>query len=572
MRPSFEYTTNLQYKVKALEFKVAEFESGERYLRIKADFNKQCGAKDREITRLKRKLEQARRETIGVRNNWCDTLEDIMQEHAAELKEKDSHIKALEDRNLEVERQRDEALDKLRDKRTEWYDALSELEEERGKNKKLLAQVNRDFENSSLPSSMKIAHKKIPNSREMTGKKPGGQLGHEGHGRKRHTPTKCYEIPAPDEYVDNPDYEPTGNIIRRQRVGISVITTVTEYHTQEYRNVKNGRLVHADFPDGYANDVNYDGSIKALAFLLCNECNVSHEKAMLLLSQLTGGELEISKGMVNGLIEEFSAKTGSEQKQSMETILSSPIMNVDFTNANVNGKSAQVLICAAPDTAAALFIAREHKGHEGVKGTPVEAYQGIMVHDHDRTFYGYGTAHQECMQHNCRYLKGSMENENELTWNTQMTDLVREMLHYRNSLGKNDELDKDIVKLFEDRYDEILETAKKEYEYEPPSKYYKEGFNLYIRLKEYKENELLFLHDKRVPANNSLCERLARLYKRKQKQAMAMRSFSSLGYLCNSMSVLYTLRMTGKNTYEQVTEIFNRPRPPKEKTETQAQQ
>ncbi|MEZ3444668.1 MAG: hypothetical protein K1W30_05960 [Lachnospiraceae bacterium] len=35
-----------------------------------------------------------------------------------------------------------------------------------------------------------------------------------------------------------------------------------------------------------------------------------------------------------------------------------------------------------------------------------------------------------------------------------------------------------------------------------------------------KENELLFLHDKRVPANNSLCERLARVYKRKQKQAV----------------------------------------------------
>lgn len=28
------------------------------------------------------------------------------------------------------------------------------------------------------------------------------------------------------------------------------------------------------------------------------------------------------------------------------------------------------------------------------------------------------------------------------------------------------------------------------------------------------QNELLFLHDMRVPANNSLCERLARVYKR----------------------------------------------------------
>jgi len=42
-----------------------------------------------------------------------------------------------------------------------------------------------------------------------------------------------------------------------------------------------------------------------------------------------------------------------------------------------------------------------------------------------------------------------------------------------------------------------------------------------VRLREFKESELLFLHDKRVPANNSLCERLARVYKRKQKQVWA---------------------------------------------------
>ena len=97
------------------------------------------------------------------------------------------------------------------------------------------------------------------------------------------------------------------------------------------------------------------------------------------------------------------------------------------------------------------------------------------------------------------------------------------MLHYRNGLG-TDELDPKTVEDFEKRYDDIPLEAQKEYEDEPPGDYYREGYNLYLRLVKYKESELRFLHDKSVPSNNSLAERLARIYKRKQKQAMVFRS------------------------------------------------
>lgn len=114
---------------------------------------------------------------------------------------------------------------------------------------------------------------------------------------------------------------------------------------------------------------------------------------------------------------------------------------------------------------------------------------------------------------------------------------------------------------FEAEYDAILEKAGREYEDEPPSDYYREGYLLYKRLSEYKENQLLFLHDPRVPANNSLSERLARNYKRKQKQAIVIRSDDSLGFLCESMSVMYMLKAENKSVYEEITKIFNRERP-----------
>ena len=66
-------------------------------------------------------------------------------------------------------------------------------------------------------------------------------------------------------------------------------------------------------------------------------------------------------------------------------MLLSPVMHTDCTNARENGKSCQVYVYATPD-GKALYFAREKKGHEGVKGTVTEDYQGILVHDHDITF------------------------------------------------------------------------------------------------------------------------------------------------------------------------------------------
>ena len=133
------------------------------------------------------------------------------------------------------------------------------------------------------------------------------------------------------------------------------------------------------------------------------------------------------------------------------------------------------------------------KGHEGVKGTVTEDYRGILVHDHEITYYKYGSAHQECLAHVQRYLKDSMENEPSLTRNRKMRALIREMIHYRNEHADDAHLDPKIVSDFEGKYQEILEKAKEEYILHEPSPYYRDGYNLYHRMQEYKTQHLLFL-------------------------------------------------------------------------------
>lgn len=557
----FEYTSALQYKVKSQAQQIAEFKSGERYLKLEEKYKNIIRRLEKVIQELKQEITQAHKETQSVRKLWMEANEDLYCECQKELAEKDWLIAKLRKENMEVVRQRDDALDKYHDMRQKFYRVGAELEDAKGLNQKLTAQVNMDFENSSIPSSQqKPGRKNIPNSRKKTGRKPGGQPGHTGHGRKYHAVTETHSIPAPAKYLDQEKYYETGKIIRKQKVMIQLSVKVIEYTTKEYRDRKTKARVHAPFPEGYVNEVNYDGTVKALAFLLSNECHVSHGKIRKLISELTKGEIELSDGMINGLAREFSIKTEAEKKEIIKKLMQSPVMNADFTNASVNGHSAQVLVLASPIAEAALYIGREKKGHKGIEGTPLENYVGIVLHDHDTTFYRYGTKHQECMQHNCRYLIGSEQNEPHLKWNKEMHGLFREMLHYRNGLGE-EELDPQVVEGFEKRYDEVLNKAEEEYTDEPPTDYYREGYNLYLRLRKYKESELLFLHDKRVPANNSLCERLARVYKRKQKQAITLRSQDSLEYICDGLSIVYLLRTQNMDVYQEISKIYDRKRP-----------
>ena len=554
----YEFIATLQYRIKSLQTQLEAFRSGAKYLQMEAEYKSLLHTEESRIHKLEAELSRAHAQTIDVRNKWWDTIEDIYKDHQKELAAKDIRIKELEKRALNAERQRDELMDKKRDLLHELYEVKTELEDMKEKNQHLKAQLNRDYENSSKPSSQSVNHKKITNNREKTGRKPGGQPGHKGHRRKKQEPTQpVIYLPAPQEVLEDPGFKKTGKVIKKQVVGIHICMDVREYWADEYYNSQTGERMHAEFPDGINDDVNYDGSVKALLYLLNNGNNVSIDNTKDFLSTITQGRLNISKGMVSNLNKQFSIATEEQRKKWFVDLQRNPVVHMDFTNARCDGKNMEVAIVASPD-GLTQYYGREQKGHNGIKGTPVENYQGIIVHDHDTTFYNYGSDHQECSTHILRYLKDAMENEPDRKWAGKMRTLLQEAIHYRNSLGEDDDLDAEKVESFEKRYCEIIEEAKNEYLDVPPGKYYKDGYNLYKRMEKYMHNHLLFLHDKRVPHNNNLSERQARKVKRKIKQAMTYRSFSSLEYYCDGLGVLVTLRETDpSNIYTNVSEIFD---------------
>lgn len=148
---SFEYTSALQYKVKSQAQQIAEFKSGIRYLKLEEKYKRIIRELEEIIRELKQELARAHKETRTVRDKWSEIADDLYQEHHKDLAGKERLIKKFRKEKLELIRQRDAALSKCRDMRQEFYRVGAELEEERGLNQKLTAQVNMNFENSSFP-------------------------------------------------------------------------------------------------------------------------------------------------------------------------------------------------------------------------------------------------------------------------------------------------------------------------------------------------------------------------------------------------------------------------------------
>ncbi len=553
-------TTSLSYRLKAAERELEAFRSGEAYVKLRSEYESVIRSQNIAIKKLQKERDSFSFSRKEITRQWMDVLEDVQKEHEKEVKrlkktitELLDMIVSLKNRNAELDSKRKKALE-------DYYETAVKLEDAQGVILKLTAQVNHNYENSSMPSSKCIGRKKITNNREKTGKKPGGQKGHPHHPRKPMVPDKIVEIKTEEKLKDSSRYVPTGNVIVRQTVGIAIVPVVTEYHALEFYDKKKGRNVHSAFPAGVTDDVNYDESIKAVLFLLNSRCNVSLEKTAQFVCDVTDGALSPSVGMISGLCREFSLRSGKEQDSLFKELLDAPVMHVDGTAARVNGDNHSVVVCS--NGAATMYFARESKGHAGIKETPVETFGGILIHDHEACFYSYGSDHQECMVHIERYLKDSIENEKNLSWNKQMLELVQEMIHENNMSPEGVADEKTAA--FEARYDAIVQTAAKEYEDEPPSDYYRDGYNLYLRMVKYKHNHLLFLSNPLVEPDNNLCERKARVLKGKINQAISLRSFEHLSYFCECLSVLDHFAADNEgNLYKSVQEVFRREKPAK---------
>ena len=178
----------------------------------------------------------------------------------------------------------------------------------------LSERLSRNPDNSSVPPSSSPNRKRIPNSRVRTGRKPGGQPGHCGHARRAR---------SADETVELDDGRccrrcgcattlATGRTRRRGVTDVRVIAHTVEYVSRERACPRCGEVSWDEFPSCAPNESNYGPRLKALLAYLVNACNVSIDNARGLVSELTDGEVSVSKGAVANFCAEFSRRAKEE--------------------------------------------------------------------------------------------------------------------------------------------------------------------------------------------------------------------------------------------------------------------
>ena len=188
--------TSLSYQLKAAQQELSSFRSGEAYVKLRADYENLIRSKDLTIKRLQKERDDFSFSRKEITRQWMEVLEDVQKEHEKEeaklkkvIAELLDMVASLKNRNAELDEKRKKALE-------DYYETAAKLEDAQGLIIKLTAQVNHNYENSSLPSSKCIKRKKITNNREKTGKKPGAQVGHPHHPRKPMQADQVVEIPT----------------------------------------------------------------------------------------------------------------------------------------------------------------------------------------------------------------------------------------------------------------------------------------------------------------------------------------------------------------------------------------
>ena len=153
MMIAHEYVNTLECRVKSLTEQLRKFKSGEKYVAVQQEFQKALDAKDVIIRKLELSVAAANAAMVTMRENWMHVYEDLQKAFSKEAAVYEKRIKELFNRAIRAEAKVDDLLDEKRELLGELYAVKVELEDEKEKRARLVVQLKRSHENSSVPSS-----------------------------------------------------------------------------------------------------------------------------------------------------------------------------------------------------------------------------------------------------------------------------------------------------------------------------------------------------------------------------------------------------------------------------------
>ena len=391
---------------------------------------------------------------------------------------------------------------------------------------------------SKPPSSDGYAKPKPKSRRERSGKKRGGQKGHEGSNMEvphepdevlQHMPEKCQNCPHLKECQENKNFVCSES---RYVVDVEIRTKVTEHQTMSPTHCPLKEQVDsAQFPEDVKAHVQYGDSVTVLVGLLNTYGAISYERIHVILGGLMG--VSLSTGTLVKMVGRCAAKVAPTLEEIRDLLTQNTVNHYDETGVRVNGHLYWVHNSSSADYTYQTL--HKKRGSEGIEDNGVlRDSSGVAVHDCWGSYwYIPGVKHALCCAHLLRELEGILENTPDHTWAQEFAGLLLRMKAQKERDMACDKENAGTYHLhkFSREYDRIMQRADTQCPPPPAPVEKKRGRkklgkerSLLERLIGLKEDVCRFFTDYSVPFDNNQAERDLRNLKTKCKVSGCFRS------------------------------------------------
>ena len=455
------------------------------------------------------------RETIGSQHTDICRLNRNIDKLNADLRKRDKRIKELEEKLAKYET------------------------------------PNKNSGNSNTPPSKENIKAEVirrtKTLRKPTGRKPGGQEGHEGCTlKKAQTPDETEDIMANYCTRCGASLEDCERILDYVTQVVSIpelkpIVKEIRHYIMVCKKCGERIQLHAARKRG-SNAVVYDASVKSLVVYLSVVMFLPYGRIESFLREVFS--LEISQGSLVNWVNEAKKNAAPAIEKIKESIMKSAVVGFDESGLYCNKKLNWAWI-AQTVYFTLLFHGngRSHKELESRFGDSLERM--VAVTDRHSAYFTLNFLnHQVCVAHLLRELQYLNELDAEQQWSRDVESLLQQAIHERNE-NPQAVIDKQpwLIKL-----DRLL-TENLEHMAEQFGKL-KNGL---IKCRDYIFN---FLENPAIPPDNNASERGIRKVKIKMKNSGTFRSDQGADAFLDLLSIIETTKKHNKSPYAAIRALF----------------
>lgn len=416
------------------------------------------------------------------------------------------------------------------------------------------------------PSSDGLKKPRTRSLRRKTGRKPGGQKGHQGHTLKmRDNPDHIephHLDHCPNCQRNLSSVSPSG-YVRRQVFDVPPVRLEVTEHQAEIKECPHCQAtVQAAFPPEVTQPVQYGSRLKAQASYLNTYHFIPHARTSELFGDFYGHT------PAPALVKEANqaVETGSEPALDAiyQQLIQAQVEHFDESGLRVAGKTQWLHVASTEELT--YYQVHPKRGQEAMTDIGIlPRFSGRAVHDHWQSYQTFDNCdHAYCNAHHLRELQ-FVTDQYQQPWAEQMAQLLLDIkAEVAQTSLVAETLPSERLSHFQQRYDDILQQgfAANPPPAVPPPKQrgrtkQSPPKNLLDRLDKYKSETLAFMYDFRVPFDNNLAERDVRMVKVKQKVSGSFRTEQGAKTFCAIRSYISTVRKQGGNVIDAIQDALN---------------